>query len=36
LTVVRIDDVISVKVGMLEMVNTVMKCGCLNLLRIES
>jgi hypothetical protein len=36
LTVVRINDVVRVRVGIVKMVNTVMVCGCLNLLRIES
>jgi hypothetical protein len=36
LTVVRINDVVRVRVGIVKMVNTVMVCGCLNLLRTES
>jgi hypothetical protein len=33
---VRIDAVVWAQAGMVEMVNTVMACGCLNLQRIES
>jgi hypothetical protein len=36
LTMVRIDAVVWANVGMVEMVNIVMACGCLNLLKTES
>jgi hypothetical protein len=35
-TVVRIDVVDCANIGMVEMVNTIVACGCSNQLRIES
>jgi hypothetical protein len=36
LIVVRIDDVVRARVGMVEMVNTVMTCDCSDLLRTKA